>query len=123
MTTTTNAPRRQLRRAQLRPVLPFITLAALYVVTVLISPGYLEAAQIGSLLQLAALLGVVAIGQALVILISGIDLSVGAVVTLVNLTTAAVLDGNDANLPLALLASLAVGAAAGLFNGAVSLSR
>lgn len=119
---TTSAPpvlRRPARTAQLRAVLPFLTLVVLYVITVVVSPGYLEAAQIGSLLQLATILGVVAVGQTLVILISGIDLSVGAVVTLANLMTASVLDGRDGRLPYALLVSVALGALVGLVNGAV----
>jgi ribose transport system permease protein len=119
ITTAVQVRRRSLGAARLRTWLPFLTLAVLYVVTVLRAPGYLESAQIGGLLQLAAILGVVAIGQTLVILIGGIDLSVGAVVTLTNLVTAAVLNGDDAALPVALAVSLAVGLAVGLVNGLV----
>jgi ribose transport system permease protein len=102
-----------------RSAIPFLTLGLLYVVTVIVAPGYLAPAQLGGLLQLSALLGIVAIGQTLVILIGGIDLSVSAVVTFTNLITGAILNGLDVNLPLALLASLASGAAVGLINGLV----
>ena len=119
---TTSTPSAATRESKfsfdrLRTVLPFATLAVLYVVTVILSPGYLQGAQIGGLLQLATILGIVAIGQTLVILIGGIDLSVGAVVTLTNLLTAAILNGSDANLFTALIVSLLVGAAVGLVNG------
>lgn len=102
---------------RLRTVLPFASLAVLYVVTVILSPGYLQGVQIGALLQLATILGIVAIGQTLVILIGGIDLSVGAVVTLTNLLTAAILNGSDVNFAAALGISILVGAVVGLVNG------
>lgn len=106
------------RRAdRVRQLVPVIVLVAMYAITVAIAPGYLEAPQIGSLLQLASILGIAAVGQTLVILIGGIDLSVGAVATLSNLVTAAILAGSDAALPVALLVVLATGAVVGLGNG------
>jgi ribose transport system permease protein len=102
-----------------RSAIPFVTLVLLYVGTVIVAPGYLEPVQLGALLQLAALLGIVAIGQTLVILIAGIDLSVSAVVTFTNLMTGTILAGLDVNLPLALAVSLAFGAAVGFVNGFV----
>ena len=102
-----------------RSALPFVTLGLLYLGTVLAAPGYLAPAQIGGLLQLAALLGIVAIGQTLVILIGGIDLSVSAVVTFTNLVTGAILNGMDVKLPIALAVSLGVGALVGVVNGLV----
>jgi ribose transport system permease protein len=103
----------------LRQVVPWIALLLLYGVTVLVAPGYLRASQLGSLIQLASILGVVAIGQTLVILIAGIDLSVGAVATLANLMSAALIDGKDANVPMAILLSLAVGILVGAVNGLI----
>lgn len=104
---------------QLRLVVPWIALLALYAVTVMVSPGYLRPNQLGSLIQLASILGIVAIGQTLVILIAGIDLSVGAVATLANLISAALIDGKDANLPMAVLVSVAVGTLVGFTNGII----
>jgi len=106
-------------RGRIRPVVPWIALVLLYIVTVAVAPGYLGSSQLGSLLELATILGVVAIGQTLVMLIGGIDLSVGAVVTLANLMTAALVDGKDANLPVAILTTVGVGVAVGLVNGAI----
>jgi ribose transport system permease protein len=103
----------------IRAVVPYAVLVLLYLVTVVIAPGYLAPAQIGSLLQLSTILGIVAIGQMLVILVGGIDLSVGSVVTLSNLTAASLIDGKDGNLAVALAASLAVGALTGLANGLI----
>lgn len=102
-----------------RRVVPAFTLALMYAITVWIAPGYFESAQIGGLLQLAAILGVVAIGQTLVILIGGIDLSVGAVVTFSNLMAATIIAGSDTRVPQAIIACLAAGAVVGAFNGLV----
>jgi ribose transport system permease protein len=108
-----------LSSGRLRAMVPWIALLVLYTVTVMIAPGYLKFSQLGSLLQLATILGIVAVGQTLVILIAGIDLSVGAVMTLANLMSAALIDGKNENLPLAILTTLAVGAVIGLVNGLI----
>lgn len=115
---TAPSPRRS-SQASIRAAVPYAALVLLYIVTIAIAPGYLAPAQVGSLLQQATLLGVVAIGQMLVILVGGIDLSVGSVVTLSNLVTAAMLSGSDANLPLAVAVSLGLGALVGLCNGLI----
>jgi len=109
--------RRATRADRLRQLVPVIVLVAMYAITVGIAPGYLKAPQIGSLLQLASILGVAAVGQTLVILIGGIDLSVGAVVTMTNLMAAAIIANRDSALPLALFAVLGIGALVGLGNG------
>jgi len=119
MTETLRTPALARRPELVRAVIPYVTLAALYVGTIVVAPGYRAPEQIATLLQVASLLGIVAIGQTLVILIAGIDLSVGAVVTFTNLITGAILAGLDVNLPLALMASLGAGAAVGLLNGFV----
>lgn len=100
-----------------RALVPFAVLVVLYAITVAVAPGYLAGSQIGSLLQLAALLGIVAIGQTLVILVGGIDLSVSAVITLTNLLSAGALAGSDANLPKAIGIALGLGLLWGLVNG------
>lgn len=109
----------RVRRNRVRALIPVLTLLVLFLATVAIAPGYLASQQIGSLLQLAAILGVAAIGQTLVILIGGIDLSVGAVMTLSNLIAAATIAGSDRKLPLGIVAVLGVSALVGLFNGFV----
>jgi ribose transport system permease protein len=85
----------------------------------LVRPGFAEYSQLMNILRVAAFLGVIAIGQTLVILAGGegIDLSVGAVVTLGAIIIFRVTDGNNALLLPALLLSLAVGFVIGLVNG------
>jgi len=84
----------------------------------IVSPGFLSLNHLGNVLQQAAFLGIVAIGQTFVILTGGIDLSVASVITLADIVSAQVMFGADANVPAAFAAILAIGVAAGLFNSA-----
>lgn len=108
-----------LTASRMRAFAPIAALVVLYIVAVSIAPGYLAAAQIGTLLQLASILGIVAIGQTLVILIGGIDLSVGAVATLANLSAGALINANNDNIPLAIVVTLVIGLVSGTVNGVI----
>lgn len=83
------------------------------------SPGFASPEQIMRLLIVAALLGIVAAGQNLVILggREGIDLSVGGIISLAALVGGNVMDGSNAGIFPALVASLTVGAVFGALNG------
>ncbi len=84
-----------------------------------LSPGFASPQQILRLLIVAALLGIVAAGQNLVILggREGIDLSVGGVVSLSAIVAGNMMNGLDSGIPLAILACVATGAFFGLING------
>jgi len=84
----------------------------------LLSDQFLTVSNLLNLLRQVSINAVIACGMTLVILTGGIDLSVGSVLAL----TGAVLAGlakSGLPWPVALLASLALGAALGLFNGIV----
>lgn len=85
----------------------------------LVSPGFAAPEQILRLSIVAALLGIVAAGQNLVIIggREGIDLSVGGVISLSALVAGNVMNGSDAGLLSAVLVCVAVGAFLGLLNG------
>ncbi len=91
----------------------------LMIIGQLLSPGFAAPAQVLSLLIVAALLGIVAAGQNLVILggREGIDLSVGGVISLSALVGGNVMDGGNLGLVPAIVACLSVGAFFGLVNG------
>ncbi|HEX2887027.1 ABC transporter permease [Vineibacter terrae] len=84
-----------------------------------LSPGFASPQQIVRLLVVAALLGIVAAGQNLVILggREGIDLSVGGVVSLSAIIAGNLMNGADSGIALAVLACIATGAFFGLLNG------
>lgn len=102
---------------------PLVVALALTVALLLfgeaLSPGFASGQQILRLLIVAALLGIVAAGQNLVILggREGIDLSVGGVVSLSAIVAGNLMNGADTGIPLAILACVAVGALFGLING------
>ena len=80
-------------------------------------PSFLLPDRLLLLGQQVAPLALVAIGQTLVVLIGGIDLSVGSILTLSLVLGAGLSRGSDAAAPIAIVACLAAGAAVGLLNG------
>ena len=103
-------------------LIALVLIAALLFLGDALSPGFASGSQILRLLIVAALLGIVAAGQNLVILggREGIDLSVGGVVSLSAIVAGNVMNGMDGGIPLAILACVATGALFGLFNQCVS---
>jgi ribose transport system permease protein len=73
-----------------------------------------------TIIRIAVFLGIIAAGQTLVIIGGGegIDLSIGAIVTLTAIITYSIVNGKNENVLPALLAVLIVGAAIGFLNGA-----
>lgn len=102
-----------------------LTIAVLAVILLfifgqVISPGFLSFNHLMSVLRLSVFLGVVALGQTLVVMAGGegIDLSVGSVISFGVVVSSSLLNGKDANIPAALAAAIAAGFAIGLVNGA-----
>ena len=82
----------------------------------LASQEFLTGSNLSNLARQVAIFGIIAVGQLLVILTGGIDLSVGSVLGLAGAVTAQLLVAGWA-IPLAILAGIALGAALGLANG------
>jgi len=101
--------------ARLSPI--WIAVLLLYLLAGLVSPAMFSGSQILNVLQVAAFLGLVATGQTLALLVGGIDLSVGGVVTLTNIVSTSVMLGQNANIPLAVAICLILGIAVGALNG------
>ena len=100
-------------------VVALILIAALLVLGEQLSPGFASPQQIFRLLIVAALMGIVAAGQNLVILggREGIDLSVGGIVSLSAIVAGNLMNGMDSGIPLAIAGCIATGAFFGLING------
>lgn len=101
-----------------------IVIAAFIAITLviigeLISPGFGSYGQVISMLRVASFLGIIAIGQTIVIISGGdgIDLSVGKVATFGAIIASRIMQGNDANLLVGMVAALMVCAIIGLING------
>ena len=98
-------------------IIIYSSMVLLIILSELISPGFLTMRNISNLLRQTAFLGLVAAGQTLVILTAGTDLSVSYLVTLGNVFSAQILSSQDANIPLALVVVVSIGALVGLING------
>lgn len=93
-----------------------LALVALCVVISVLSPFFLRVTNIFNVLRQFSIIGILAVGEALVIITGGIDLSVGSVVGLCGVVTA-LLANAGLPVPLVLAASVAFGAAVGGVNG------
>jgi ribose transport system permease protein len=89
------------------------------VLTALEGRNFFSVGNIRSILTLTSVLGFIAIGQTLVILVGSLDLSVPYVASLTSVVAGGIMAGSTANVPLALLVSLGIAALIGLVNGLI----
>lgn len=106
--------------AQLKP--SAATLRALLLLAILLTVFFFALGRFSPVLALdnirqAAPLGVVVLGQAIVLMMGRLDLSVGATASLANIVLSSVFAGNMDNMTMALLATLGAGVLVGLVNG------
>lgn len=99
-----------------------IALVVLIILSTLISPSFLSGGNVSNMLLQAAPLGIVVIGQAFVILVRGLDLSVASV-----MATAAVaatsFNGKDTDALLIFVVAIGIGLITGLVNGLLVAKR
>jgi ribose/xylose/arabinose/galactoside ABC-type transport system permease subunit len=102
----------------------WVAVILLYLISGLISPGMFQLSQVLNILQIAAFLGIVAIGQTLALLVGGIDLSVAGVVTMSNIVVTGLMVGRSETLVPSLVVCLLLAAAVGFINGSlITLAR
>jgi ribose transport system permease protein len=97
---------------------PAIMLALVVLVATLSTPLFLTTRNVGNVLDASAVIAVLGIGQLLVILTRGIDLSVGSTVALATVLGSLVFEHTHGGAPV-IAVMLAAGAAVGLVNGIV----
>lgn len=93
-------------------------LLVLMLLVSLVSPSFLSIDNLLNILRQTSINGIIAMGMTFVILTAGIDLSVGSVLAFSGAVCASMIAA-DVSLPLALLATLGVGAIFGAANGAI----
>jgi ribose transport system permease protein len=99
-------------------------LVLLCVMASVISPNFLQVANVINVLRQMALYGIVSIGMTFVILTAGIDLSVGSTVGIVAVVVTQILNATALTPWLALIAGIVTGAAVGTMNGlGIALGR
>lgn len=97
----------------------WIAVFVLYVIAGLISPAMFQVSQVINILQVASFLGVIALGQVIVVLTGGIDLSQAGMVTMTNIVATSIMVGQPENIPLAILACIIVAVLSGLVTGLI----
>jgi ribose transport system permease protein len=104
-----------------RPI--WLTLAAVFAVAwVVVAAGgghFATVANLQNIGQRSVALGLVAVGQTLVVLAGSLDLSVAYVVSVSAMAASVIMAGDPGRIPLAVAAALGAGALAGLANGLV----
>lgn len=95
----------------------WIVIIFLLLSTPLFSTGFLDTKHLLNVARKTSGLGIISIGQTFVILTGGIDLSNGMVITLVNVVSATLLNGNDDLIILVFIICLIIGFVVGLING------
>jgi ribose transport system permease protein len=97
----------------------YLLAAIVFVVTCIAIPGFLSAPSIRALLVLSSILGVASIGQTLVVIVGGLDLSIAAVIGLSSVMLA-VLTGKGWSFWLTALVIAATVVVVGVVNALVS---
>ena len=96
----------------------FVALAAL-----VSQPDFYDPANLRNVARQAAFLAVVALGQLLVVIVRGLDLSVGAVITATLLLIVELAGTADGSLPVAIVAIVAMALAVGALNAVLVVAR
>lgn len=101
----------------------YVALMIVIIISALLSPAFYKISNILNVLRAAAVLGIVSIGQTLVILGGGIDLSVGAVMGTVAIFISEFTGGKDDYVAIAIPVCLFIGAVVGWINGLLTTKR
>jgi len=117
MSDVANPSRIAVRLPSLDKAAVWIVLILLLVIAGMVSGAFFKVNYLGNLVRQAAPIGITSIGVTFVMLLRGVDLSVGAIVSMSAVVCALVMDGKSENLAIALLATCAAGTAVGLANG------
>ena len=89
----------------------------LFIIGATQSERFLTERNLTNVARQSAFLGIVALGQMLVILTAGIDLSVGSLIKVSILVSAIVMNGESGNVFIAIVATLGLGLLVGLIHG------
>lgn len=109
--------------AVIREHLVYVFLLAVVILAAIVSPVFFQPKNIFNILRQASALGILAVGQTVVVISGGIDLSVAAVMQLAGVTVAEITKGSNSSVWLALPAVLVGCSLIGLGNGLLVAKR
>jgi ribose transport system permease protein len=113
-------PRRRLTWTRFLTALSrLVVLFIMVVVVSILNPQFLTTGNLLNVLRQAAPIFIIGVGQTIVILARGIDLSMDSVASLTGVVTATLMIDNHLPFYIAMLIGLALGALLGLFNGVI----
>ncbi len=98
----------------------WFVLCILFAIAATISPGFLRPVYLGNVLAQLSTVGIAAVGVTFVMVIGGIDLSVGATISLSLVICAVEMNGQAASVPWAIGVALLAGTGVGAFNGVLA---
>lgn len=91
--------------------------AALFIINISINPASLNVNTFGSIIALTLLLSFASAGQTLIMITGGIDLSVGAVMSMAAIFTANTMAGQEGQMPMVIAQVVPMALIVGLVNG------
>ena len=98
---------------------PLVVLMVAAIACSIANERFLEPSNLSLVFQQVAIIGALGVGQTIIVLTAGIDLSVGAIMIVVAMVMGKLAGHRGVPGPLAFIVGLAAGAAAGLLNGAL----
>jgi ribose transport system permease protein len=112
-----SAPNRLRRALAISEAGVLVSLAGLVLVFYLLEPAFLSGTNIRSMLTAISFVGIIAVGQTLLLVAGEFDLSVGSVAGLSAIVSAWLMAKGHLPVPLGILGGLVTGALVGLVNG------
>lgn len=104
------------------PAWLWLLLLVIVVVASFMAENFLSSRNLTNVLRQMIPLGIVAVGQTLVILIAGVDLAVAATISMANTALMGIVAGQAANVPMAIGVVLVAGLLVGLVNGLIIIA-
>ena len=101
----------------------YLALMLLLIVAAVVTPNLFEKETLAVMFRQCAQLGIIAIGQTMVMLVAGLDLSVGGVIVMTSMVVAEVSNGRNEMIPAAIVVALIIGMLIGLGNGLLVTKR
>lgn len=102
---------------QLKDKAIWLVFVLLFIAFTIANPRFIAPNNLFTLARQVAVYGMASIGMTFVILIAGIDLSTGSIITLVNIVCAYLMVNSGMNMVVAVICSLIVATVIGLLNG------
>src|ERR1700730_2345712 len=101
-------------------LLPFLTLIALFVILSIASPNFLTATNLSSVVRQTAVINIMALGMTAIIILGGIDLSVGSILAMAGLLGTMTMEKQG--IAMGMLVGVLTGMLCGFSNGLMTTS-